>query len=47
MSTSRCCNVSPSPITISAIRYPGIKLHDPRIIHFLFEVLLRGSHISS
>src|ERR1700733_15239742 len=33
------------PITIGAVRYPGIKLHDPRVIR-LFEVLLHGgSHV--
>ena len=30
------------PITIGAVRYPGIKLHDPRIIRLL-EVLLQNS----
>src|ERR1700694_2217199 len=29
------------PITIGAIRYPGLKIHEPRIIR-LFEVLLHG-----
>jgi hypothetical protein len=29
------------PITIGAVRYPGIKIHDPRVIR-LFEVLLHG-----
>jgi hypothetical protein len=29
------------PITVGAVRYPGIKLHDPRIIRLL-EVLLHG-----
>ncbi len=33
------------PITIGAVRYPGIKIHDPRVIR-LFEVLLHGgSHV--
>jgi hypothetical protein len=33
------------PITVGAVRYPGIKLHDPRVIR-LFEVLLHGgSHV--
>src|ERR1700760_2086765 len=30
------------PITVGAVRYPGIKLHDARVIR-LFEVLLHGS----
>src|SRR5580698_4594872 len=29
------------PITVGAVRYPGVRLHDPRIIR-LFEVLLHG-----
>ena len=29
------------PITIGAVRYPGLKIHEPRIIR-LFEVLLHG-----
>ena len=29
------------PITIGAVRYPGIKIHEPRVIR-LFEVLLHG-----
>ena len=29
------------PITIGAVRYPGLKIHEPRIIP-LFEVLLHG-----
>src|ERR1700745_149221 len=29
------------PITIGPVRYPGIKIHDPRVIHLL-EVLLHG-----
>ena len=34
------------PITIGSVRYPGIKIHDPRVIR-LFEVLLHGgSHVS-
>jgi hypothetical protein len=30
------------PITVGAVRYPGIKIHDPRLIRLL-EVLLHGS----
>jgi hypothetical protein len=30
------------PITIGTVRYPGIKIHDPRVIRLL-EVLLHGS----
>jgi hypothetical protein len=30
------------PITVGSIRYPGIKIHDPRVIRLL-EVLLHGS----
>jgi hypothetical protein len=29
------------PITVGAVRYPGVKIHDPRVIR-LFEVLLHG-----
>ena len=29
------------PITIGAVRYPGLKIHEPRIIR-LFEILLHG-----
>jgi hypothetical protein len=29
------------PITIGAVRYPGLKIHEPRIIR-LFEVLMHG-----
>src|SRR5215831_15032712 len=29
------------PITIGAVRYPGLKIHEPRIIR-LFELLLHG-----
>jgi hypothetical protein len=33
------------PITIGSVRYPGIKIHDPRV-NRLFEVLLHGgSHV--
>jgi hypothetical protein len=33
------------PVTIGSVRYPGIKIHDPRVIR-LFEVLLHaGSHV--
>ncbi len=31
------------PITVGSVRYPGIKIHDPRIIRLL-EVLLHGSN---
>jgi hypothetical protein len=31
------------PVTIGAVRYPGIKIHDPRIIRLL-EVLLHGGN---
>jgi hypothetical protein len=30
------------PLTIGSVRYPGIKIHDTRIIRLL-EVLLHGS----
>ena len=39
----RCCNGSPCPITIGSVRYPGIKIHDTRIIRLL-EVLLHGGN---
>src|SRR5215472_18072970 len=29
------------PVTVGAVRYPGIKIHDPRLIRLL-EVLLHG-----
>src|SRR6266576_1379613 len=29
------------PITIAAVRYPGLKIHEPRVVR-LFEVLLHG-----
>jgi hypothetical protein len=31
------------PVSIGAVRYPGIKIHDPRIIRLL-EVLLHGGN---
>jgi hypothetical protein len=31
------------PITVGAVRYPGLKIHEPRIIR-LFEVLMHGGH---
>ena len=33
------------PITIGAVRYPGIKIHDPRVIRLLEVLLNSGSHI--
>src|SRR5271165_4233795 len=33
------------PITIGAVRYPGIKLHDPRVIRLLEVLLHGGSHV--
>src|SRR6476646_3244082 len=33
------------PITIGAVRYPGIKIHDPRIIRLLEVLLHGGSHV--
>src|SRR5712671_6104470 len=33
------------PITIGAVRYPGIKIHDTRIIRLLEVLLHSGSHI--
>src|SRR5712672_2993868 len=32
-------------ITIGAVRYPGIKIHDPRVIRLLEVLLNSGSHI--
>jgi len=29
------------PITVGAVRYPGLKIHEPRVVR-LFEVLLHG-----
>ena len=34
-------NLIALPITIGAVRYPGIKIHDPRVV-LLLEVLLHG-----
>ena len=33
------------PITVGAVRYPGIKLHDPRVIRLLEVLLHSGSHL--
>jgi hypothetical protein len=33
------------PITIGAVRYPGIKVHDPRVIRLLEVLLHSGSHV--
>ena len=33
------------PITIGAVRYPGIKLHDPRVIRLLEVLLHGGTHV--
>ncbi len=33
------------PITIGAVRYPGIKTHDPRVIRLLEVLLHGGSHV--
>jgi hypothetical protein len=33
------------PITVGAVRYPGIKIHDPRVIRLLEVLLLGGSHV--
>ena len=33
------------PTTIGAVRYPGIKIHDPRVIRLLEVLLNSGSHI--
>ena len=33
------------PITVGAVRYPGIKIHDPRIIRLLELLLHGGSHL--
>src|ERR1700749_2312373 len=33
------------PITIGAVRYPGIKIHDPRVIRLLEILLHGGSHV--
>src|SRR5467141_3666859 len=34
------------PITIGAVRYPGIKIHDPRVIRLLEVLLHGGSQVS-
>jgi hypothetical protein len=33
------------PITVGAVRYPAIKLHDPRVIRLLEVLLHSGSHL--
>jgi len=33
------------PITIGAVRYPGIKIHDPRVIRLLEVLLHGGTHV--
>src|SRR6202048_3506353 len=33
------------PVTIGSVRYPGIKIHDPRVIRLLEVLLNSGSHI--
>ena len=33
------------PITIGAVRYPGIKIHDSRVIRLLEVLLHSGSHV--
>ncbi len=33
------------PITVGAVRYPGIKIHDPRVIRLLEVLLHGGSHV--
>jgi hypothetical protein len=33
------------PITVGAVRYPGIKIHDPRIIRLLEVLLHGGGHV--
>jgi hypothetical protein len=33
------------PITVGAVRYPGIKIHEPRVIRLLEVLLHGGSHL--
>ena len=33
------------PITVSSVRYPGIKIHDPRVIRLLEVLLHGGTHV--
>ena len=33
------------PVTVGAVRYPGIKIHDPRVIRLLEVLLHGGSHV--
>jgi hypothetical protein len=33
------------PITVGAVRYPGIKIHDPRVIRLLEVLLHGGTHV--
>jgi hypothetical protein len=33
------------PITVGTVRYPGIKIHDPRVIRLLEVLLHGGSHV--
>jgi hypothetical protein len=44
MSTSRCLQRLALPIT-GAVHYPGIKIHDPRLIRLLEILLHGGSHL--
>ena len=33
------------PITVGAVRYPGIKIHDPRLVRLLEVLLHAGTHL--
>jgi hypothetical protein len=33
------------PITVGAVRYPGIKIHDPRLVRLLEVLLHGGTHL--
>jgi hypothetical protein len=34
------------PVTVGAVRYPGLKIHDPRLIRLLEVLLHGGSHLA-
>src|SRR6202047_3953148 len=44
-STFRCCSASPCRSPSGAVRYPGIKIHDSRVIRLLEVLLHGGSHV--
>ena len=45
MSTSRCSSALALPITVGTVRYPGLKIHEARIIRLLEVLLHSGSQL--